>query len=172
MSVKNILLRRYICKRLAEYYAQPAERVIGKSPRSINFSSLLNEWHWKQKYKQVYKEQQGMWLTPVELFRPHFSNVLANFVSDSMTTSMSNLDGDGGFEIVELGGGRGTNANAVLNHLRDCHSDMYDRLDSYSIFDTSSTLHDLQREVLIDGSQHADKVKLINIDMMNVAEGR
>mmetsp|Transcript_1562 Transcript_1562/g.3342 ORF Transcript_1562/g.3342 Transcript_1562/m.3342 type:complete len:465 (-) Transcript_1562:1286-2680(-) len=202
MSGRNVLLRRYLCKRLAEYYSQPADKVVGSidsgfisripsgisscgaskisspqqpetSPRSIDFSSLFNEWHWKHTYKRVYKEQQGMWLTPVELFFPYYSNILGNFVSESMTTALNNMTmrNDGLFEIVELGGGRGTNAMALLNHLSECHSDMYKRLHCYTIFDTSPTLHELQRKVLIDGSRHADKVKLVNIDMMDVAEG-
>mmetsp|Transcript_37950 Transcript_37950/g.62017 ORF Transcript_37950/g.62017 Transcript_37950/m.62017 type:complete len:459 (+) Transcript_37950:89-1465(+) len=201
MNNKNVLIRRYLCKRLAEYYSQPADKVVGSldpgfvsripsgisssklsshqqsanSPRStINFSSLFNEWHWKHKYQQVYKAQQGMWLTPVELFAPYYSNILANFVSETMsTTTMNNLTKhkNGVFEIVELGGGRGTNANALLNHLREFHYDTYERLNCYTIFDTSPTLHELQREVLVDGSIHADKIKLINVDLMEVAEG-
>ena len=144
------------------------------APRCIDFPSLFNEWHWKHTYKRAYEEQRGMWLTPVELFFPYYSNILANFVSESMKTTLNNLEmyHSGSFEIVELGGGRGTNAHALLNHLRECHSDMYERLDSYTIFDTSPTLHELQRKVLMDGSSHADKVKLVNTDMMDVAEGK
>ena len=175
MSGKNTILRRYICKRLAEYYAQPADNVVGcTSQKNINFGTLFNEWHWKQTYKRVYNERQGMWLTPVELFRPYYSNVLANFVSTSITATMENLQMDShtSFEIVELGGGRGTNAKALLDHLKDYHSDMYERLDHYTIFDTSSTLHEVQRNVLIDDSVHAGKVNLKNVDMMDVTEGK
>jgi SAM-dependent MidA family methyltransferase len=42
------------------------------------------------------------------------------------------------------GGGRGTNANTILNYMKDKNQDMYDRLDSYYIFNTSPTLHELQ----------------------------
>ena len=180
---RNVLLRRYLCKRLSEYYSQPADKVVGcigsdgaLSSHHINFSSLFNEFHWKHTYQRVYKQQNGMWLTPVELFFPYYSNVLANFVSKSMFTTLNNIhsiNNEGVFEIVELGGGRGTNAKALLNHLSEYHSDMYERLQSYTIFDTSPTLHELQRKVLIDGSStHADKVKLVNIDMMDIAEGK
>ncbi|KAL9191539.1 hypothetical protein ACHAXT_001245 [Thalassiosira profunda] len=178
MGGQRTLLRRYLCQRLAEYYAQPADRVVGsvgaKTPRCIDFSSLLNEWHWKRTYRRVYEAQQGQWLTPVELFCPHYSNILANFVSQSMETTLHNLHryDNGVFDVVELGGGRGTNANALLDHLRNCHPEMYDRLQSYTIFDASPTLHELQRSVLIEGSTHSDKVKLKNVDMMNVAEGK
>lgn len=113
-----------------------------------------------------------MWLTPVELFTPYYSNIMANFVSKSMSSAMNTLDDCNTFDIVELGGGRGTNANALLSHLSKRHREVYDRLRSYTIYDTSPTLHELQRKVLIDESVHAEKVKLVNIDMMDVAEGR
>ena len=169
-TISDMLLRRYLCKRLADYYSQPADSVVGFAPKTIDFSLLLNEWHWKRTYKHVYEEQRGMWLTPVELFFPYYSNTIANFVSKSMATALNNSDR---FDIVELGGGRGTNANALLNHLSECHSHMYDRLHRYMIFDTSPTLHDLQQKLLIEGSsRHADKVELVNIDMIDIAEGK
>ena len=111
-----------------------------------------------------------MWLTPVELFYPYYSNILGNFITESINNNLQSKNEDV-FDIVELGGGRGTNAKAVLNHLNDSHPDMYDRLKSYTIYDTSPTLHELQRKVLIDDSSHADKVKLVNIDIMDIAEG-
>ena len=127
-----------------------------------------------------------MWLTPCELFTPYYSNVLANFAAATMQSYTSNSSNtangrnDGLFEIVEIGGGRGTNAKALLNHLNKHHPNMYDRLHRYTIFDTSTTLHELQREVLLAGSEinsdepilHADKIKLVNLDMMDVAEGK
>ncbi len=115
-----------------------------------------------------------MWLTPVELFYPYYSNILANFVSASMTTSLNNTtrDNEGVFDIAELGGGRGTNALALLDHLSEYHPETYARLRCYTIFDTSPTLHELQKEVLLDGSSHSDRVKLVNADIMDVAEGK
>lgn len=197
----------YCTKRLSDYFSQPSNDVVGsidygfisripsgihskdaakvsafqQSTKSmqknkINFSSLMGEWHWKQTYKRVYKQQQGMWLTPCELFTPHYSNILANFISKSMNVSLRHND-HVTFDIVELGGGRGTNANVLLDYMRDTDIDMYERLDSYTIFDTSPTLHELQREVLISGSNgegriHADKIKLVNTDLMDIADGR
>jgi len=63
-----------------------------------------------------------------------------------------------------------------LNYLHNKHPDMYECLDNYTIFDTSPTLHNLQREFLVSGSDnetkiHADKIKLVNVDLMNIAEG-
>lgn len=163
-----MLLRKYICRRLHEYYSQPAHKVVGSTDASINFSSLWGQWHWKRTYKQLYKQQKGMWLTPVELFAPYYSNAFANFVSTSMKPM---LESKKPFQIVELGGGRGTNAKALLNHLQLHHNEVYDKLREYTIFDTSPSLHELQRENLKTNSDHADKINLVNVDMMEIAEG-
>eukprot|EP00984_Skeletonema_dohrnii_P011974 scaffold4817_cov123-Skeletonema_dohrnii-CCMP3373.AAC.8 len=167
-----MLLRKYICRRLLEYYSQPAHKVVGTTHASVDFSSLLGQWHWKRTYKRLYKQQKGMWLTPVELFSPYYSNVFANFVSTSMKPMLeSQKHNSDGFQIVELGGGRGTNAKALLNHLQLHHNDVYDRLTEYTIFDTSPTLHELQRQNLKIDSDHGDKINLVNVDMMEIAEG-
>lgn len=167
-----MLLRKYVCRRLLEYYSQPAHKVVGTTNASVDFSSLLGQWHWKRTYKQLYKQQKGQWLTPVELFTPYYSNVFANFVSSSMKPMLeSQKHNSEGFQIVELGGGRGTNANALLNHLQLHHNDIYDRLTEYIIFDTSPTLHEQQRQNLKVDSDHADKINLVNVDMMEIAEG-
>jgi len=113
-----------------------------------------------------------MWLTPVELFAPYYSNVFANFVSSSMKPMLeSKKHNSDGFQIVELGGGRGTNAKALLNHLQLHHDDVYDKLTEYTIFDASPTLHELQRQNLMIDSDHADKINLVNVDIMDIAEG-
>jgi hypothetical protein len=167
-----MLLRKFICRRLLEYYSQPAQKVVGNVNGVINFSSLLGQWHWKITHEQLYKEQKGMWLTPVELFAPYYSNIFANFVSLSMRPILDQQKHNSdGFQIVELGGGRGTNAKALLNHLRLHHSDVYDRLIEYTIFDTSPTLYELQRQNLKNDSVIAEKINLINIDMIDIAEG-
>ena len=82
------------------------------------------------------------------------------------------------FEIVELGGGRGTNALHILDHLMNAHPDVYDQLKVYTIIDSSPTLLALQRDVLIQDSsgershRHASKIKLLQKDLLEVAENK
>jgi len=91
---------------------------------------------------------------------------------------------------VELGGGRGTNARGILNHLRRNHRDVYDRIDEYRIVDSSDTLLQLQRDVFSSSSVSSsggsgesdgmedneegmgDKVRMVKMDMLDVAENR
>jgi SAM-dependent MidA family methyltransferase len=83
----------------------------------------------------LYKEQDGQWLTPVELFRPHYSYILANFVAE-MTSASDRV------HIVELGGGLGTNANLILSQLQRTKPKLYDQV-SYTIIDSSQPLMEL-----------------------------
>jgi hypothetical protein len=176
MQKRSQLVRTYVGKRLADYYAQPADRVVGHSSgvNNSNLSWLLGEFHWRRRFKKLYEEREGHWLTPVELFQPYYSHILANYCLDShsfMTQHPETADSTScntGFEIVELGGGRGTNAELILSHLQEKEPDLYDRL-TYTIVDSSPSLHKLQRE-LLEGGEHAARVRYVLKDLTNVAE--
>jgi hypothetical protein len=188
-----MLVRKFIGRRLAEYYAQPANAVVGStsttttsSSSSVNLGWLLGEWHWRRVYKQLYLEQEGHWLTPVELFKPYYSNTLANFVAtavgsttvddypqktaptNSNTSSSNSTSSLDRIDVVELGGGRGTNAKLILDHLKEAHPLVYQRV-NYIVMDSSPSLLELQKETLLT-SVHADKVQFERKDMMDVAE--
>jgi len=72
---------------------------------------------------------------------------------------------------------RYTNAKYILSKLQKEYPSLYERVSSYTIFDASETLHELQYKVLKDGDGddddggYGDKVKLVVKDMLNVAEG-
>ena len=159
------LLRRYIGKKLSDYYAQPSNLVVGSSSEPINFRNLLGEWHWKRVYKNLYDAKQGQWLTPVELFRPHYSQILAEYCIHQQKLSSAE------FEIVELGGGRGTNASCVLAHLQQKYPEVYERLSSYTIVDSSPSLHALQQDLLLQG-EFSSKLKFLQKDLTDVAESK
>ena len=177
-----MLVRKYIGARLASYYAQPSEKVVGSLPKtesiknSINFKALFGEYHWKRVFKQIYEQQKGQWMTPVELFYPYYSNILANFIATQHRNQTHRIDGnneqsisENEVHIVELGCGRGTNANCILSYLHEYHPELYSKC-TYYLFDSSHTLHSLQND-LLGKSQHGDKVKLILKDLVEVAEG-
>ena len=161
-----MILRRHIHKLLSQYYQQPHNAVVGSiQSDAINFKNLLGEWHWRRKFSKLYKEQAGQWLTPVELFRPFYSQILANFIAKEASGAKQ-------VHIVELGGGRGTNAKCILDHLQQNHPDIYNGV-QYTIMDSSPTLLELQRKVLLhENSEHDRVVHLKSIDMLDVAERR
>ena len=161
-----MILRRHIHKLLSQYYQQPQNAVVGSiQSDAINFKNLLGEWHWRRKFSKLYKEQAGQWLTPVELFRPYYSQILANFIAREANDASQ-------VHIIELGGGRGTNARSILDHLQQYHPDIY-KGTQYTIMDSSPTLLELQRDVLLNKSSEHDRiVQLKQIDMLDVAERR
>jgi SAM-dependent MidA family methyltransferase len=159
------ILRRYIGKRLNDYFAQPSGLVVGSPSKSIDFRNLLGEWQWRRIHRQLYKEQQGQWLTPVELFYPFYSQILAEFCVNQQ--ALSSVE----FEIYEFGAGRGTNAIGILSHLQQQHPDVYERLNRYTLVDSSPTLHNLQKQTLLP-SGHLSKCDFLQRDLTDVAESK
>ena len=175
------LVRRYIGGRLFEYYSQPADKVVGRasSAETARLSSLLGEWHWRRLLQRYYDEREGHWLTPVEVFQPHFSRILGDFSCGVVEMARKNVPtpttGSTGadspsWEIVELGGGRGTNAKLLLSYFREYKPELYQQL-KYTLVDSSPSLHRLQQEVL-KNTEHADHVEFRLIDLMDVADSR
>jgi len=175
-----MLLRRHIQKLLSEYYSQPSHKLIGSAitpGNSIPFSSLLGKYHWHYIHKKSYINQTGQWLTPTELFQPYYSNIIANFIAHEVLRNDAD-DGDGcdkeknrhneKIQVLELGGGRGTNAYHILKHLERAHPDVYERIE-YHIVDSSETLLHLQKNIL---SEAPKDVNFVQMDMLDVAEDR
>jgi hypothetical protein len=183
------LVRHYVGRQLAEYYNQPAEDVVGRrgsSSSSCNnnndavrasqpsnpLSSLWGEWHWKRVFQNLYDTRQGHWLTPVELFEPYYSHIMANFCAQQATLLLSTTSSSNfGLELVELGCGRGTNASLILSYLKTSNPGIYEQLKSYTLIDSSPSLHKLQAQVLATG-EHASKLKFELMDLVDIAEGR
>lgn len=168
-----MLLRRFIGKRLAAYYAQSADAVVGGlSPQPL--SSLWGQWHWIRLYKRLYQETKGQWLTPVELFQPYYSQTIANYIVECCNddSAQSTTGHQGAIDIVEFGGGRGTNAKHIMDHLQLTRPDLYERV-CYKIIDASPSLHALQRG-LLKSTPHADKgkYKFVHKDLLDAADNR
>lgn len=187
-----MLVRKQINKLLSSYYNQPHNAVVGSIPSqgyesdAINFRSILGEWHWRRIYQDLYKNQAGQWLTPVELFRPYYSGIIANFIATEFDKVKKSDDNSKKIDVVELGGGRGTNCLCILDCLQNKHPEVYENLDSYTIMDSSPTLLNLMKKVLVENpslnsvyneelqnsQRHHNKVVLKNVDMMDIAERR
>ncbi|KAG7355236.1 putative S-adenosyl-L-methionine-dependent methyltransferase [Nitzschia inconspicua] len=199
------LVRKYVGRQLSEYYAQPAENVVGRrgslldpttitestttttedesmqydydnlSPTNNPLTSLWGEWHWKRIFQKLYDSRQGHWLTPVELFKPYYSHIMANFCANQAERFFLSEpfkqedDDDSVFEIIELGCGRGTNAALILSHWKQSMPETYDRLQRYTLVDASPSLHKWQQSVLGNG-EHSHKLEFTLVDLADVAE--
>ena len=164
-----MLVRKLIHERLKEYYAQPFDRVVGSitgrttntnassvsffpktqpSPPAITipFRYLLGESHWKYRYGQIYRQTSGQWLTPSELFSPHYGQCMARWMIPQIQQRQQKQQSLP-IEIVELGGGRGTNAMDILDYCHDhFYESIYRHICSYTILDASDPLLDHQRD--------------------------
>ena len=165
------LVRKNIGRRLAAYYAQPPHSVVGTSAgtESARLSNALGEWHWRRLLDRFYKERQGHWLTPVELFQPHFSHILGDFCLSAVDAA-SMEENAHRLEIVELGGGRGTNARHILSYIQQARPEIYDSI-SYTLVDSSPSLHQFQKDAFAD-TVHTRRVSFRHLDLMDVAERR
>lgn len=163
-----MLVRRHVAKLLADYYAQPANSVVGSvllTEGDINFGALWGEFHYRQVCSRLYAKQEGRWLTSVELMRPAYSRALGNFVASEARADSH----DQGFDIVEIGGGRATNASVILTQLQQAHPEVYEKINSFTMIDASPSLLDLQEKTMRAGD-HFDKMKFQLNDMIDVAE--
>lgn len=80
------------------------------------------------------------------------------------------MDHQRSLSLIELGGGRGTNALCILDFLLQKYPQLYDRTE-YTILDSSPTLLTLQRKTL-GASQHSDKAYCCEKDLVDIAEGK
>ena len=203
------LVRKYIGQRLADYYAQPADTVVGTIPAAaaassstavttarsslrrlrrvwdrwwpqlgvggvgvsslpasnatrpggLNFAAFWGEWQWRAYLTALYQtntaKQQGQWITPVELFQPYYSQILGQYCITVFERQQAEQQQQQKpkkkryqYEIYELGGGRGTNAHWILSYIQEKKPDMYQQL-TYTIVDSSSSLHALQQQTLV-----------------------
>jgi len=157
------MVREVIGRKLATYYSQPSSTVVGSTLEATNFRSLWGEWHWKRVYASQYRQQSGQWLTPVELFKPFYSKIVASFIQSSVNARES-------IEIVELGGGTGTNCCEILDHFQATDPALYHHI-HYNIFDCSESLLELQSETVRQRG-HSDVVAMHHVDLMDIANGK
>ena len=173
-----MLTRHFIRQRLAAYFAQPHGEVIGHLASSntddslidinsspINFKTLLGSWHFQKKLSKLYdKRSNGLpkfqWLTPTELFRPTYSNIIGDFIVTNFRAV-----GKKKLHIIEVGAGRGTNALIMLNRIEKLYPDVYEAMCNYTLVDASPTLHELQRTRINCESKHDLKVRFIKADI-------
>lgn len=99
------------------------------------------------------------WTTPSESFAPFYSYALADVVVGDFAASRAAAGGDSGLRVVEVGGGRGTNAVHFLNRVRDRWPEVYGRC-SYRIVEISPGLAEIQRAALAAAGHAAASVEV------------
>jgi hypothetical protein len=136
-----MLVRKFIGRRLAGYYASLPIPIVGSTSTSSSSSSssavdlgrLLGEWLARRVYKTALSGAEGL-VDTVELFAVLF-NTLANFVAtavgtttndDTPKTALTKSGSSSSQFPVWAGCGRAgwrqrTNAKLILDHLKEAH---------------------------------------------------
>ncbi|CAM9667794.1 unnamed protein product, partial [Discosporangium mesarthrocarpum] len=138
--------------------------VINDLSKPLDFRHMLGRWHYRVALKQAYDSKPSAWMTPVEIFAPHFSNAVANHIVKEAQKQGASPTGGGVQELVlyEVGGGTGTNALHVLNWLKERVPHLYARTE-YTIVEISARLADRQRARVC--SLH-ENCHVVNADML------
>ena len=92
---------------------------------------------------------QVSWLTPSELFSPHWGQAVARCILSSHT-------GPQPLSIVEIGAGSGTQARDILSYVRAQHPDVYADM-SYRSVEISPALGQLQQRCVAEEAGHASR---------------
>ncbi|EIE25916.1 DUF185-domain-containing protein [Coccomyxa subellipsoidea C-169] len=160
------LLRDYLQKSLYdphEGYFTSSKGVlpVGSIGQPLQFSKLLGQADYLAAVKQRYNELQvgvhlhqsifASWLTPSEIFTPYYGQSIANFILDKHS-QMAKPDTP--LRIFEIGGGTGTLARDILDHLRCSVPEVY-RDVQYCSVEISPHLAQLQNRTVADAAGHS-----------------
>lgn len=135
-------LHRALTDRASGYFAQP-DAPVGRIRDPIDFPSLLGQEDYARALDARYARLSAQWLTPVEIFQPHYARAVAAHILRAHRDSHP----DQPLRVYELGGGTGTCAANFLAHVRDAAPDVYARM-SYVSVEVSRTLADAQRRAV------------------------
>jgi hypothetical protein len=126
----------------------------GKNNKNLmNFASIPNLKEWNNYLLMKQQDKTSTWNTPSELFQPYYSHCIAKWILSRHTNNNNNKP----LNIVEIGGGNGTNALHIMNYLNQHLSS------KYSNFKINYTLCEISPEMYKKQCHTLSTVKNINI---------
>ena len=112
-------IREALYNRTDGYFTQPSRNHVGVMSKPIPFHTLLGQEDYARVLAGRYTQLASQWLTPVEIFRPHYANAIARYILAQHAYAQLDSDSERELRIYELGGGSGTCAANILAHIRD-----------------------------------------------------
>ena len=100
---------------------------------------------------------QTSWLTPSEIFTPYYGRMVANFVLDRHAQVAGAVAEP--LRVFEIGGGTGTLARDILDHVRSAAPGVYDRME-YCAVEISPRLARLQAATVADNGGHGEHFRV------------
>ena len=119
-------IREALYNRTDGYFTQSSRNPVGVMSKPIPFHALLGQEDYARVLAGRYAQLASQWLTPVEIFRPHYANAIARYILAEWH-ACGQLESDSDLTIYELGGGTGTCAANILAHIRDADPRVYAR---------------------------------------------
>ena len=142
------------------YFANDSSPPVGAMSRPIPFQALLGQEDYARTLARRYDALASQWLTPVEIFKPHYARAVARYILRAHREMDASLDDDDDDErrrrrrvgktplrIYELGGGTGTCAAGILAHIRDDDPTVFASTEYVGV-EISPTLAKMQRETV------------------------
>ena len=113
---------------------------------------------------------QTSWLTPSEIFTPFYGQAIANFVLDkhAQMTASSSFAAEP-LRVFEIGGGTGTLARDILDHVRGAAPGVYENM-MYTCVEISPRLAQLQGRTVGEAAGHKDHFQVRTPDMLPVEQ--
>ena len=102
-----------------------------------------------------------LWHTPTELFSPYYGEAIARYLVEDYKYNFYPYHD---LNIYEMGAGNGTMMLNILDFIRDCHPEVYERT-KFRVIEISNQLAQLQQQGLGQSAYargHADKVEIVN----------
>jgi SAM-dependent methyltransferase len=127
---------------------------VGFLPSPINFAALAGQRSYRARVLRCYRELQVAWLTPAEIFSPHYGAAYASYLAHEHDRSSAAAPGSHGLVVYEIGGGTGTFARDVLTWLRSHRPELYAGC-RYTCVEISPALGALQRRRVAGEGGHA-----------------
>ena len=160
-----ILTREFIYASLyakeSGYFTTEDRHVVHVPDQGIDFNNLWGVGEYRKAVAELYRDSNEAWLTPVEVFAPHYSEALARYILNSPFFRKKEL------EIYEIGGGSGSNALHILNYLKKEVPEVYIKT-KYTLIEISPVLAEQQRKRV--AAVHPQQCTVLNQDILTFAD--
>ena len=153
----GVLLRDFLSKALYDkkdgYFARP-DVPVGTIEQPIAFASLLGADDYANALDVRYRRLAKQWLTPVEIFKPHYAEAVARYVLNRYREEDENRGYP--LRVYEIGGGAGTHAAGFLRYLRRNAPEVFAKTEFTSVEISQSLARAAERTVrdALDADDH------------------
>lgn len=146
------------------YFNAGARIHSAETTNALVFNLIKNRDDYYTQLRQVYTKLDKQWLTPVEIFKPHYAHAIARWMKNKLKSIDQTASQT--LRIVEVGGGNGTCAKGILDYLQTNHPDLYE-ITHYTIVDLSEQHREIQAITLASHMSKNQSNKQARVEIRN-----